>query len=63
MTMPGDPVFKVGDQVRDHRGNNATVVAYRVVEYDGKSNRVQVHFEGETEPRKTEFYAGVFDLR
>lgn len=64
MTMPNDPIFEKGDLVKDHRGHLATVRAYRVVEWPGKSNRVEVDWDDE-EPGndKTEYYAGVFSPR
>lgn len=60
MTMPNDPVFQPGDRVVDFKGDTATVTSYRVIEELGKSNRVRVHVDGESEPRKTEYYANVF---
>ena len=66
MTMPNDPVFKKGDLVRDFRGFPATVVSYRVVEDDSKSNRVSVEWDkstGRYNPDKTEYYAGNFEPR
>lgn len=58
--MPDDPFFEIGDSVMDFRGDTAVVTSYRVVPDMSKSNRVQVHFDHEPEPRKTEYYAGVF---
>jgi hypothetical protein len=64
MTMPNDPIFKPGDEVKDFRGRPATVRAYRIVHHEGKSNRVEVDWDNE-EPGhdKTEYYAGVFSPR
>lgn len=56
--LPSDPIFQPGDEVVDFRGRRAKVVDYIPTTY--KSNRVVVHFEGDEEPTKTEFYAGVF---
>ena len=63
MTMPDDPVFAIGDKVRDFRGYPAKVVSYRVVDDPSKANRVQVEWDPSTKrtnPDKTEYYAGVF---
>jgi hypothetical protein len=59
MTQPNDPVFKPGDRVISFRQELATVYSYRVVPYEGKSNRVSVIFDNDTEP-SPEYYASVF---
>jgi hypothetical protein len=61
MTMPNDPVFKPGDLVKDFRGDHATVLTYRIVPDNGKSNRMTVRWDVEIFEDKTEYYASVFE--
>ena len=65
--MPNDPVFDVGDSVVSSRGEEAVVMAYRVVDELGKSNRVTVQWVDHSNPRmnpdQTEYYASVFTKR
>lgn len=62
MTLPNDPVFKVGDPVKSFRDRSAVVESYLVIDDPSKSNRVTVEWsDGLNNPDKTEYYASVFE--
>lgn len=61
MGMGGPPKFKVGDRVIDFRGNTAVIVSAWDSNDPGKSNRVEVIFDGDMKSNGITFYESVFE--
>lgn len=61
MGMGGPPKFKVGDRVIDFRGNTAVIVSAWDSNDPGKSNRVEVIFDGDMKSNGIAFYESVFE--